>query len=117
MDVILILFALSAALGCATGLRFNVFAMAAVSMLIALGSAIVLRAYGFSATGGILVVAACLLTSQIAYISSVFFESGAETLADDISGDAPDNDREGNVSNGENGQNRCPPWPPSTPDP
>ncbi|RTL49148.1 MAG: hypothetical protein EKK40_15780 [Bradyrhizobiaceae bacterium] len=115
MDTVLILSALSAALGFATGLRFNVFAMAAVSVLLALGSAIVLRAHGFGAAGGILVVVVCLLASQIAYLAGVMSVRGAGILADDISGGRPDDNRQGDVGDDEKKQDPHPPRPPSAP--
>ncbi len=115
MDIVIVLLALSAALGFATGLRFKVFAIAAVSVLIAACSALVLRLHGFGAVSGTFGVVGCLLAGQIAYITALVRGSAPDVLGDDVSGGGPGDDRQRDVSEDDEGHDRRPPWPPSAP--
>ncbi len=115
MNIVLVLLALSTVLGFATGLRFKVFAIAAVSVLIAVCSALVLRVHGFGAASGIFGIVGCLVVAQTAYIAGVLCGPASHMLGDDVSGGGPGNDRQRNVSEDDEGHDRRPPWPPSAP--
>ena len=87
----------SALLGFATGLVFRVWIIALVSLLIAIGSAILLRAADFGFAARVPVIIGCFVVSQFAYVAGAFMESRfyrAEDLAqDEVDGD-PDRRRE-----------------------
>jgi hypothetical protein len=68
MVIVAMLLILSAFLGFATGLRFKVLAVALLSVLIVLSSAIVLVVFGFGLKNGTLAIVACLVVSQISYV-------------------------------------------------
>ena len=68
MDIALVLLAASALIGATAGLRLKVFALAPIALLIALVSAAVLRMHGFGSGSGIVIVVACLVLNQAAYI-------------------------------------------------
>ncbi len=74
MDTIIVLL-LSALLGFAVGLCFEVQAVAALSVLIALSSAIMVRASGFEFATGVAVITGCLTVSQLGYILSFVFRA------------------------------------------
>jgi uncharacterized membrane protein YkgB len=102
MTLAFILLVTSAVLGLATGLIFRVWAMALVSLLIAIASAISLRAHGFGFAAGVSVIIGCLVISQIAYIAGAFMMSGSDQAEDltqeEVDGD-PNSRGEQNVSN------------------
>jgi hypothetical protein len=101
MTLVFLLLLTSAMLGLATGLFFRVWAMAPVSLLLAVASAISLRADGFGFAGGVSAIVGCLAVSQIAYFAGLFMTSRsdkAEDLTqDEVDGD-PNNSGEQNVS-------------------
>jgi hypothetical protein len=68
MDIALVLLAASALIGATAGLRLKAFALAPIALLIALVSAAVLRLHGFGSGSGIVIVVACLVLNQAAYI-------------------------------------------------
>ena len=84
----------SAVLGLATGLFLRVWAIAPVSLLIAIPSAIFLHSYGFGFAGGVSITAGCLVISQISYLAGGFIESSMRGTADlaqeEIDGDPGD---------------------------
>ncbi len=91
------LLATSALLGFATGLVFRVWAIALVSLLIAIGSAILLRAEDFGFAARVRVIIGCLVVSQIAYFAGAFmvprFYRAEDLAQDEVDGD-PDRRRE-----------------------
>jgi hypothetical protein len=108
MRTVIILLVLSALLGFATGLRFKVFAVVALSVLIAISSAIIVRASGFEfATGGIVIVG-CLTVSQLAYGISSVFVIARKALAQNVSCRGPSDDRQNDVQGQEGSQDDPP---------
>jgi hypothetical protein len=101
MTLAFILLVVSAILGLATGLVFRFWAMALVSLLIAIASAISLRAHGFGFAAGVSVMIGCLVVSQIAYVAGVFMmvrSDEAENLTQvEVDGD-PNSRGQQNVS-------------------
>jgi phosphotransferase system glucose/maltose/N-acetylglucosamine-specific IIC component len=88
LAIILILLALSTMLGTATGLTFKVQGLIPVSILIAILAAVALHSAGFGPVGGVLVIVACLVVAQLAYLSATFFLYKRElSLEDEIDGD------------------------------
>ena len=101
MIIVLVALAASALLGLAIGLVFQVWANMIVAPLIAVVSAIALASHGFGFSQGVLVTVACLVVSQVGYFVGVLLESRASVanfLADDVFDDAPDNNREHDVT-------------------
>lgn len=96
MGSVLIVVTASALLGLATGLIFRVWMMGPASLIVAIGSAIVLRLEGFGFVTGILTVTACLFISQAAYLLGVTLMSRraiSSFLADDRTDSDPDDRR------------------------
>jgi hypothetical protein len=89
VTIVLTLLIASAALGLATGLVFRVWALALVSPLIAIVSAIFLRGHGFGFGGGVLVTIGCLAVSQIAYLvgTAATFRGTENLTQEEIDGD------------------------------
>src|ERR1700761_5769504 len=99
MIIVFMAFAASALLGLAAGLVFRVRVHALLVPLIAFGSAPALASHGFNFLQGVLVTFACLFVSQLAYLIGAFLAgpvSLANYLADDMSNDAPADNREHN---------------------
>jgi hypothetical protein len=91
-------------LGLATGLVSRVWAIALVSLLIAILSAVAFRAQGFGFAGGASVMVGCLLISQIAYLAGAAIMSrsdNAESLTQDEVDGHPNNHGEQDVSDDE----------------
>jgi hypothetical protein len=70
VTIVFALLIASAVLGLATGLMFRVWAIALVSALLAIVSAVALHIYGFGFAGGVPVIIGCLVISQTAYLAS-----------------------------------------------
>jgi hypothetical protein len=69
MDIIVpILLSTSALIGAIAGLRFNVFVLVPIALLIVLVSAAVLQTHGFGPGSGIVIIVACLVVNQAAYV-------------------------------------------------
>lgn len=101
MTIVLTLLIVSAMLGLATGLVFRVGAIALVSALIAILSAVALRADGFGFAGAVPVMIGCLVISQIAYLAGAFIISrsdNAGSLTQEEVDGRPNNPGEQNVS-------------------
>ncbi len=101
MTIVFTLLITSAMLGLATGLVFRVWAIALVSLLIAILSAVALRAHGFVVAGGVSVMIGCLVISQIAYTAGVFIVSrsdNAESLTQEEVDGHPNSRGEQDVS-------------------
>ncbi len=70
LTIALILMCASALVGAATGLVFKIWALILISPLVAVFSAIVLRACEFGMMAGVTIVAICLAVSQLAYLAA-----------------------------------------------
>ena len=68
MDIALVLLSTSALIGAIAGLRFKVFVLVPIALLIVLVSAAVLHLHGFGPGSGILIIDACLVVNQAAYV-------------------------------------------------
>lgn len=90
VTVALVLLIASALLGFVTGLFFQVWTLVPTSLLIAIVSAISLRARGYGFAGGVSMTIGCLAISQLAYIATglvMFGSHRAEDLAQEIDDD------------------------------
>jgi hypothetical protein len=90
VTVALILLIASALLGFATGFFFKVWALAPISLLIAILSAICLKARGYGFAEGVSITIGCLVISQVTYIATglvLFRSSRVESLMQEIDGD------------------------------
>ena len=92
MTFVFILLVTSAIVGLATGLVFRVWAMALVSLLVAVASAISLHAHGFGFAGGVSVTIGCLVISQIAYVAGGLFIVSRSDEAKDLTQEEVDGD-------------------------
>lgn len=72
MTIALVLIVASALVGIATGYAFRIWALVLIAPLIAVLSAIVLRAYEFGMMAGVIVIAICLAACQLAYFASAY---------------------------------------------
>lgn len=78
----------SALAGMATGFTYRVWALILISPLIAVLAAIVLHIYEFGIVAGVTVVTACLVASELAYLSATYLMHRNEiSVQDDIDGD------------------------------
>lgn len=96
MSIVLTLLAASALLGLAIGLIFRVWANLLAAPCIAVFSTLVLHFSGFKFAQGVLVTAACLFVSQLAYfvVASLMPRSGITgLLARDMLDNEPDEAR------------------------
>jgi uncharacterized membrane protein YkgB len=101
VTIVFALLITSAVLGLATGLVFRVWTIALVSLLIAILSAVALRAHGFGFARGVSVMIGCLVISQIAYVAGAFIMSrsdNAESLTQEEVDGHPNNRGEQDVS-------------------
>lgn len=118
MDIALVLLAISALLGAATGLRFKALALVPIALLIALVSAAVLRVSGFGTGGGIVVIIGCLVLNQATYlliqIGGLGYGDSNPSL-DDVFDDVPRTGREQAVDNNYGHYNKRAPSRPSFP--
>jgi hypothetical protein len=97
MDIALVLLATSALIGATAGLRLKAFALAPIALLIVIVSAAVLRMHGFGPVSGIVIIIACLVLNQAAYllVELLGFRSGVSYLSlDDVSEGEPGPGRE-----------------------
>jgi hypothetical protein len=104
MDIGFVLLATSALIGAAAGLRFKVFVLVPIAVLIALVSAAVLHANDFSAGSGITIITACLVVNQTAYVLVQIFTPAGLLLSKDVADSVPSAGRKQAV-HGENGKN------------
>jgi hypothetical protein len=94
----------SALIGAAAGLRYKVFVLVPIAILIALVSAAVLHANDFSAGSGIATITASLVLNQAAYIIVQIFIPASPLLSQDVADSVPGAGRKQAV-HGENGEN------------
>jgi hypothetical protein len=84
MDIALVLLSTSALIGAIAGLRFKVFVLVPIALLIVLVSAAVLHMHGFGPGSGIAVTVACLVVNQASY---TLIQIGLGASASDLSFD------------------------------
>jgi len=102
----------SALIGAAAGLRFKVFVLVPIAVLIAFVSAVVLQINDFGTAIGIATIIGCLVLSQAAYIIVQIFTPAANLLSNEVSDSDPSSGREQGVrsDNGDyRNQNPSPP--------
>ena len=92
----------SALIGAAAGLRYKVFVLVPIALLIALGSAAVLRTNDFRTESGIATITACLVLNQAAYMIVQIFAPTDHLISDDGADSEPSSGREEDV-HGDNG--------------
>lgn len=97
MRTVIILLALSALLGFETGLRFKVLAVVALSVLIALSSAILVRASGFEFATGVIVIVGCLTAGQFGYFLGSLFVTTPDASSQNVSRRDPSDDCQNDV--------------------
>ena len=99
MDIVLILLSISALIGTIAGLRFKVFVLVPIALLIVLVSAAVLRAHGFGPGSGIAIIVAGLVVNQTAYaLIQIGLGADASDLSfDEVTDGEPAPDREQDV--------------------
>jgi hypothetical protein len=95
--IIAVLVVTSALIGAAAGLRFKVFTLVPIAILIALASAAVLHRNDFGAVSGIATIIACLVVNQAAYIIVQIFTPAADLLSNEVSDSDPSSGREQGV--------------------
>lgn len=83
MTIAIVLIVASALVGIATGHVFRIWALVVISPLIAIVSAIVLRAYDFGLMGGVTIIAICLAASQLAYFAASYLLHAREVSPHD----------------------------------
>ncbi|MDA9510217.1 hypothetical protein XI09_37340 [Bradyrhizobium sp. CCBAU 11386] len=72
MTIAFVLIVASALVGIATGYVYKIWALVVISPLIAVFSAIILRAYEFGMMAGVIVIAICLAVCQLAYLAAAY---------------------------------------------
>lgn len=88
MTIAIVLIVASALAGIATGYAFRIWALVVISPLIAAFSAIILRAYEFGMTAGVIVIAVCLAVSQLAYLATSYRMHARQVSShDEVDGD------------------------------
>jgi hypothetical protein len=119
MDIALILLTASALIGATAGLRLKAIALAPIALLIALVSAAVLRMHGFGPGSGIVIIIACVVLNQAAYllVELLGLRSGVSDLSlDDVADGEPGPGREQAVDDDHGDQKPPPSRPPFPPE-
>ena len=98
----------SALIGAAAGLRYKVFVLVPIALLIALGSAAVLHMNDFRTESGIAAITACLVLNQAAYMIVQICAPPAHLISDDKADSVPSSGREQAVrrDNGDDGNQK-----------
>ena len=115
MDIALALMAASTLIGASVGLRLKVFVLAPIAILIVLVAAVVLRMHGFESSSGIVIIVACLVLNQAAYILVQIFGLGTSVSylsLHDVCDSNPSPDRQQDISGSYGKQKPQPPRPP-----
>jgi hypothetical protein len=97
MGIVFVLLFTSALIGAAAGLRFKVFVLVPIAVLIAFVSAVVLRINDFGTATGIATIIGCLALNQAAYVIVQIFAPTAHLISDDIADGEPSPGREHTV--------------------
>jgi hypothetical protein len=105
MDIVAILLFTSALVGAAAGLRFKVFVLVPIAVLIAFVSAAVLHGNDFGTGSGIATIIACLVLNQAAYMIVQIFTPAGNLLSNHVADGVPGCGREQTVrgNNGDHG--------------
>ena len=80
--IVPVLLSTSALIGAIAGLRFKVFVLVPIALVVVLVSAAALRLQGFGPGSGIVIIVACLVVNQAAY---AFIQIGLWSGASDLS--------------------------------
>jgi len=83
LTIALLLLLASALVGMATGFVFKIWALVLISPLIAIFSAIVLRADEFGLVAGVTVIAVCLAVCQLAYLAAAYLRHARDISSHD----------------------------------
>jgi hypothetical protein len=83
LTIAIVLIVASALVGVATGYVFRIWALVVISPPIAVFSAIILRVYEFGMTAGVIIIAACLAATQLAYLAASSLLYGREVSSHD----------------------------------
>ena len=119
MGIALVLLAASALIGATAGLRLKVFALAPIALLIALVAAVVLRMHGFEPWSGIVIMVACLVLNQAAYILAQILGLGTRASGlslDEVAEGVPDPGRQQAIQGGYDKKKPQPLWPSFSPE-
>lgn len=110
MDIVLILLSISALIGTIAGLRFKIFVLVPISLLIVLVSAAVLRTHGFGPGSGIAIIVAGLVVNQAAYvlIQIGLGANASHPSLDDVTDGEPTSDRKQAVDDDHGDQKSLP---------
>ncbi len=95
--IVLVLLFTSALIGAAAGLRFKVFVLVPIALLVSFVSAVVLHENDFGAGSGNATIIVCLVLSQAAYIIVQILTPANRLIPDDVANDEPSTDREHGV--------------------
>ena len=109
MDIIVpVLLFTSALIGAAAGLRYKVFVLVPITMVIVLFSASVLHMHGFRPGSGIFIMVACLVVNQAAYMIVQILAPPAPLLSHDGADGVPSSGGEQAVrgDNGDDGNQK-----------
>jgi hypothetical protein len=83
LTIVFVLIVASALVGLATGYVYKIWALVLTSPLIAVFSAIILRVYEFGMMAGVIVIAICLVVSQLAYLLAAYVLHARNVSSDD----------------------------------
>jgi hypothetical protein len=113
MDIALVLLSTSALIGATASLRLKVFVLVPLAVLIVLVSAAVLHMHGFGPGNGVVIIVACLVVNQAAYvlIQIGLGTSASELSFDEVTDGKPAPDREQAVDDDHGDQQSPPPRP------
>jgi hypothetical protein len=90
MDIAFVLLAVSALIGGMAGLRLKAFVLAPIALLVAVFSAAILHRHGFGSGSGIVIVIACLVLNQAAYVFVQIFGLSSSRAPELSLDDVPD---------------------------
>ncbi len=110
MDIIVpVLLSTSALIGATAGLRLKVFVLVPIAVLIALVSAAALHMHGFGPGNGIVIIVACLVVNQAAYVLIQISLRPCSVLSfDEVTDGEPAPDRKQGVDD-DHGNQKSPP--------
>jgi hypothetical protein len=90
MNIAFVLLAVSALIGASVGFHLKVFALAPIAILLAVFSAAILHRHGFGSGSGIVIVIACLVLNQVAYVVVQIFGLSPSRAPELCLDDVPD---------------------------
>jgi len=107
-NLVVVLLAASALIGAIAALRFKVFVLAPIALLISLVSAAVLHMNDFGAGSGVAIVIACLVLNQAAYLIVHVYTPAFALLSNEAANSVPSPRREQDIYD-DNGNQKPPP--------